>query len=346
MRIHDSKVGIMQDSVYIFGWPRLNGGANTKLYHLLKLIHRDFNITVIPDSPDDLKDKVMTSFLDRLNVKYTLLKHLPDKLTGVGFGMCNEFFFSQGIAEKAKARGLFVIWSNEMMWLFPGEEEAVKRGSIDRVLYCSDFQRQALEKYYLNLPSLITGNYIDPLDFPYLERKRASFTIGRLSRADPVKYPVDFPVFYQCLKLPEARFRVMGWNDALRKQYRWFRFGPHWDLLPERKERTVNFLGSLDLFVYPLGPWVKESWGRAVVEGMLTGAIPLVPKGHFFEKLMVHEESGFICETFDDYKYYANVLFDNYPLRAECAKRCSQHASSTLCNPAEHLGLWKEAFKC
>jgi hypothetical protein len=52
---------------------------------------------------------------------------------------------------------------------------------------------------------------------------------------------------------------------------------------------------SLDLFVYLLGHRIKESWGRAVVEGMLTGCVPVLPAGHQFHKLTAHRESGFIC---------------------------------------------------
>ena len=36
---------------------------------------------------------------------------------------------------------------------------------------------------------------------------------------DPVKFSEDFPVFYEALELPEARYRVMVWSRPLRKKY-------------------------------------------------------------------------------------------------------------------------------
>jgi len=95
------------------------------------------------------------------------------------------------------------------------------------------------------------------------------------------------------------------------KIYRWHRFGQNWELLPEKKIPAAKFLASLDLFIYPLGHRFVESWGRSTLEAMLTGGIPLVPHGHQFHNMMVHEESGFICKNFADFKYYAQQLYKN-----------------------------------
>jgi hypothetical protein len=111
--------------------------------------------------------------------------------------------------------------------------------------------------------------------------------LGRLSRPDPAKYPLDFPVFYEELGLGEVRYRVIAWSPEVAKQYRWHRFGPEWELLPPRKESALRFLHSLDVFLYPLGHRIKESWGRAVVEAMLTGCVPVVPEGHQLHELVV-----------------------------------------------------------
>src|SRR2546430_11570332 len=52
--------------------------------HLLILLHEHCDITVIPNENRHLHDRVWTRFLDRLGVKYTLLKDLPDKIEGAG----------------------------------------------------------------------------------------------------------------------------------------------------------------------------------------------------------------------------------------------------------------------
>ncbi len=335
----------LKPRLYIFGWPGFLGGADTKLAHLLLLLHEHADITVIPNENRHLHGKVWTRYLDGLKIKYSMLDKLPGKLDGFGLSLCNDCFFTHRIAHRAKDRGLKVIWSGEMMWHFKGELEAIKAGVVDKVLYASEFQKSVLAPAYGQLPGIVTGNYIDSSLFPFKERRNPTFTIGRLSRAAPEKYPEDFPVFYECLDLPEVRFRVMAWDDTLRRKYRWHTFDSRWDLLKAESESQVQFLHSLDLFVYPLGHHFFESWGRSTVEAMLTGAIPLVPAGHQFDKLMIHGESGFICSDFLEYKQHAQELYFNYPLRRRLAANCHKHAAERLCDPAEHLKIWLEVFR-
>jgi glycosyltransferase involved in cell wall biosynthesis len=331
--------------IYIFGWPSFLGGADTKLAHLLRLLHREFSITVIPNDPPRLKEKVWTRALDQLGIRYTTLDRLPRRLKGVGLSLCNDRFFTEGIASRAKERGLRVIWSSEMMWHQDGELDAVKQGLLDKVLYTSEIQKKTLSEGYGDLPGHITGNYIDPASFPFVERRNRTFTIGRLSRPDSVKYPEDFPVFYECLELGDVRFRVMAWDADLRAKYSWHKFDGRWDLLESEAEAQVQFLHSLDLFVYPLGQRFVESWGRSTVEAMLTGAIPLVPPGHHLENLVEHGKSGYVCHDFVEYKDHAQRLSRDYAERRKMARQCREHAERRLCRAAEHLNIWKKALQ-
>lgn len=335
--------------VYVFGWPSSLGGADTKLAHLLLLLHGRYALTCIPNDEWHLHDRTWTTFLDDLGVRYALLDSLPSNLDGVGLAICNDHFFSRAIAHRAKERGLRVIWSSEMMWHHAGELDAVGAGLVDMVLYTSDFQKTALAPGYLaargaELPSAITGNYIDPSWFPFKERQHETFTIGRLSRPDPLKYPEDFPVFYECLQLPDTRFRVMAWDDHLSGKYRWHHFDERWNLLPAGQEPAVDFLHSLDLFVYPLGHNFQESWGRSTVEAMLTGCVPLVPSGHQFHTLVVDGETGFICGDFLDWKEHAHRLHRDAALRRHMAATAREHAVTTLCDQAAHLRTWREVL--
>jgi glycosyltransferase involved in cell wall biosynthesis len=331
--------------VYIFNWPSFLGGADTKLAHLLVLLHRHADITLVPNENRHLHNRVWTKFLDELGINYSVFEKLPSRLTGFGLSMCNDCFFTHRIAHRAKEKGLKILWSSEMMWHHQGELDAIKAGVVDMVLYASEFQKRALEPGYGQIPSAVTGNYIDPSFFPFKERRNPIFTIGRLSRAALEKYPEDFPVFYESLDLPEARFRVMAWDDKLRRKYSWHKFDQRWDLLKAEKEPQLEFLHSLDLFVYPLGHNFLESWGRSTVEAMLTGAVPLVPRGHQFENLMVHGESGFICADFQEYNEYAQRLCLDYGLRRRVAENCHKHAVKKLCAREEHLRKWLEVFQ-
>jgi glycosyltransferase involved in cell wall biosynthesis len=331
--------------VFVFGWPSRLGGADTKLADLLRLLHGSFAITCVPNDPAQLHDRSWTAFLDELGVAYGTLDSLAPRLDGVALSLSNQAFFTAGIAQRAREKGLTVIWSSEMMWHHPGELEAVRAGVVDAVLYVSDLQRAALEPGYAaaagaGLKWAVTGNYIDEAQFPFADRTGAAFTIGRLSRPDPLKYPEDFPVFYECL-LPDARFRVMAWDQALAHKYRWHRFDDRWSLLPPDAERAVEFLHRLDLFVYPLGHRFRESWGRSTAEAMLTGCVPLVAPGDHLEQVVQDGETGFVCRVFDEWRDRARQLQRDAALRRRMAARARAHVTGTLCRKDDHLTIWK-----
>jgi len=332
------------DNLYIFGIPGKIGGAATKIRHLIILLHKVFKITVVLRNVSWKQDREVTSFLKQYEVHYCLLKELPEQLSGIALAICEGDFFVQGCAREVKRRGLRLVWSNEMMWLFKGEAEAVQAGLIDKVLFVSDFQAVKFSDLYRGIPAATPGNYVAAQDFEPIERRNAVFTIGRLSRHDPDKYPEDFPVFYEELGIRDVRFRVMSWDQKLAMKYRWHRFGPEWEFLGPQKEETNRFLHSLDLFVYPLGHKFKESWGRSTVEAMLTGCIPLVPTGHQFHNLIEHERSGFICSDFSEFRQYAQELHDDFSLRTKVSLQCAEHARAKICNEDQHRSVWIDAL--
>lgn len=334
----------MTDEIYLFGVPGLIGGAATKIRHLIMLLHKTFRFTVVVNGPNWIKEKQVTRFCDSYGVQCCQLKDLPRQLKGVGLVICELDIFASGRAEEIKNRGLKLVFSNEMMWEFKGEAEAVAKGLVDRVLFLSDFQQAVFADLYRNVPQLIVDNYIAPEDFPYVNRSLPTFSIGRLSRPDPVKYPEDFPVFYEELGLAEVRYRVMAWDEALRRKYKWHCFGPEWDLLPPQREPAAKFLNSLDLFVYPLGHSFKESWGRSTAEAMLTGCVPVVPSGHQFHNMMVHGENGFICTTFEEYKEVVQMLYADAPRRRQLGQHCADYARRVLFNEERHREVWMKAL--
>lgn len=136
----------------------------------------------------------------------------------------------------------------------------------------------------------------------------------------------------------------MAWSEELSEKYRWHRFDQRWNLLASEAEPVVDFLHSLDLFVYPLGHQFTESWGRSTVEAMLTGAIPLVPEGHHFDELIVHGETGFICGDFLEYQERARRLARQSVARHEMSLACRDHAVTALCDADRHREIWLEAL--
>ncbi len=335
---------MVKEKLFIVGVPGTIGGASTKIRHLLVLLRDVYDITVVMLDQTWLKNKDIQRFCQKQGASVSLLKHLPSRCSGTALVVCEPDVFITGGAAAIKRRGLKLVFSNDMMWEFKGEASAASSGLIDRVIFVSEFQQAAFDATYTGVQRRVVGNYIDPVDFPFSERRNPVFTIGRLSRPDQTKYPEDFPVFYEELGIADVRFRVMAWGEELRRRYKWHRFGPEWELLGPQKETAARFLQSLDLFLYPLGHHVKESWGRSTAEAMLTGCVPLVPSGHQFHRLMVHGDSGFICSSFSEYRDTVQELYENQPFRRRIGRRSAEHAREELFNAERHRQTWIEAL--
>ena len=329
----------------LFGIPDAVGGAATKVADLLRLLHGRVRVDVVLSNRTQRTSTERFLRASGLATVATILR--ADVRRGshsVALGVCDVSLFMNEIPEHLNDQGIPLVWSNDMMWEFKGEADAVRRGLIDRVIFVSDPQRRVFANVYAGVEQRLIPNYVAPDLFPCQERRNRTFSIGRLSRPDPVKYPVDFPVFYEELGFEDVRYRVQAWSEELRKKYAWHRFGPEWELLPTNKMSAAEFLASLDLFVYPLGHQVVESWGRSTVEAMLTGCVPLVPKGHNFENMMVHGESGFICDSFSEFRSVARELYRNRALREQIGRHAAHHARSVLCDEHEHRRMWIDAL--
>ena len=358
--------------LYWFGWPSHVGGADTKLAHTLWLLQGEYDMTVVPNTREQLAQAEWREWLHGMGIKTAAWEELPAKLAGWGVSLCNGEFWGGGLGYQARARGLKIAWSNEMMWHAPGEIAAAAIGMMDKVLYTSEVQRAALEPGYAKVPGVIVGNYIAPELFPWRDRSKerrfGEFVIGRLSRADPGKYPRDFPESYLRLGLKNVRYRVMAWSEQLRGIYERAagilpaesgggpagkmpaarsRFRGTWDLLEALAEPTVGFLQSLDLFVYDLREDCSESWGRAVVEAMLTGAVPLVSEHprHHLRHIVPDGVGGFLCSTNDDWREHAQRLQADDSLRKKMSKAAREFAVHELCNAAKHRAAWREVFE-
>lgn len=361
--------------LYWFNWPSHVGGADTKFVHLLPLLAEEYDITVVPNGPQYLERAEWRDYLHGLGVAVALHEALPERVDGWAVSLCNGKFLKDGLAADMKRRGARIAWSNEMMWHFEGEMEALQSGLIDRLMYVSPAQRGALEPGYrraLEVPAagynggevsgeiprgqlppapwVMTGNWIDPSAFPYRRRGAdgsGPFTVGRLSRPDPAKFPDHFPKSYEGLGLREpVRFRIMGWSEKLAERWCEHEFDSRWELLAPAAEPVTDFLNSLDVFVYGLSPRFQESWGRAVVEAMLCGAVPIVPQGggHHLENLVTHGVSGFLCSCEADYGRFARALQDDPALLGRLSAGAREDACARHCHAESHRQLWRRVF--
>ncbi len=366
-------------NLFFFNWPSHVGGADTKLAHLLPLLAPHYSITLVPNERSQWEQPEWRDWVERHGFQVALEDDLPARLEGWAVSLCNGTFVEQARYLKARERGLKIVWSNEMMWHFKAELGAVFFGRIDVVLFTSAAQRAVLEPGYRQalrntesvdvsrgdqwgeiaspdgrrrLRWVETGNYIDPARFPFRERapKRPGepFVIGRVSRPDPDKFPDDFPASYERLGLREpVRFRVLGWSDQMAARWPEHVYDARWELLPTGSTPAPAFLDTLDVFAYDVSPRFRESWGRAVVEAMLCGVVPLVPRGggHHLERLVPHGTGGFLCDGPEDFGRYARQLQDDPDLLLRLSRGARAWAVEKLCRAEEHLALWHRVFR-
>ena len=84
--------------IYCFNWPSHLGGADTKFVHTVWLLHRDYDLTVVPNTREQLEQTPWREWLHGLGVKTALLEDLPKKLSGWALSLCNGEFWGGGRA--------------------------------------------------------------------------------------------------------------------------------------------------------------------------------------------------------------------------------------------------------
>ena len=162
------------------------------------------------------------------------------------------------------------------------------------VAHLSEFIRQSV-----NYPGPIDRSLIDlgrfvPSANKPSESSSVSFTVGRLSRADPVKHHSDDPALYRRLVEHGCRVKIMGAPPAFEAEL--FDLGSV-TLLPAFSEQAHLFLQGLDCFFYRISEETAEPWGRIVPEAMACG-LPVVchNRGGYVE-IIDHGRNGFLFDT-------------------------------------------------
>lgn len=342
-------------NLYFFHWPSDLGGADTRLKDLIQGLNtlKTYNLYCIPNDDFRLKEVHNIKFLKDNNVKIMSWSELPQKTDGYAIAFCNFRLFSEKWRIlKIREMGLKVIWSNDMMWTTSEEMSALKENLIDVYLFTSQFHKQILESKspeIRNNTSYILPNYFYPDNYKIMTRKEETknkFTIGKLSRADMMKFSENFPLFYEKMPLENPLFRIMGWNEKLGEKYKWFNFNQdRWNLLPENKEGIIEFLSQLDLYVFNANHQYIENQTRAMVEAQLLGIPAIAPNYGNFPNIIWHGKNGFIYRSIDEaYSYIENIQKDKL-LYTELKRNSLTLSHSIWCNIENQAGHWENIFK-
>ncbi len=292
----------MPQHIFVAGYPSTIGGANTELWHTLKLWRSNgLEVTCLQFWAEPEQE-----WVDRLvSIGVKSVFSTPDTLHAprdplglrgsIVVSFCNSHFMEW--VRAFDRLGCTIVWVPCMNWLFPKEQMWLRVcGQFDAYVFQSDYQQAQLAPQIGNLVKMGTHRFypdrfhripgaFDASEFPFRPRERlvgGPFVIGRLSRsmgkpsgeAAVEKYPRDLWRQYEAIKevVPELEARVMGWNEGIED-----RCGtpPEWaECLPDGAETSQEFLASLHCMVPGIG-CTAENWPRVGLEAMASG-VPLV----------------------------------------------------------------------
>ena len=346
MEIDERKTIIMtKPRLVLLQWPSDLGGADTRLKDLIRLLHRDWDITCIPNDPFRLAEEKNISFLNSLGVKYCLLDQLPHRFEGVAFSCCNFRIFTESWRMQAiKDRGLKLIWANDMMWHEKEELNAITQGFVDLVVFTSDFHRSVLLPQVTEANPLqrhaILPHYFDASAWSDFAdpRSGSEIVIGKSSRSDWLKFPDDFPLFYERAGEGVA-FDVLGWSKDLAQKYSWHKFDSRWTLREASSIDVSQWLKGIDVFVYCSHYKFIENQSRSIVESMLCGVPIIAPRKYNFPNMIWDRRCGWLWDDEDELKEGIKAL-KNDSLRKSFSRRSRSWAMDIWCNESDALDGW------
>jgi glycosyltransferase involved in cell wall biosynthesis len=338
--------------VFVAGYPKDVGGANTELWHTLKLWRgAGIDVTLIPTWPENVEDNdPWQAKVEGLGCRVALtepvdLHRVPGLPDSIVVSFCNTRFLEH--AGAFQGLGCRVVWANCMCWPFPQERRHLQTHDLfDRYVFQSEYQRRKyvpeLRKHgYVDAMGRIIRGAFDPAEFPERVKKHPSgerFIIGRLSRTGPDKFPPD--LWAQYAKIPHpASVRVMGWSLELEDKCGQ---PPTWaETLPERRETAQDFLASIHALVPGLDA-TPENWPRVGLEAM-AAAVPIVAekRGGWCEML---DGAGVLVDSSDEQAYQVGRLA--YDEQHRMGVICEQHRRLTeLIEPERIAEQWLTMFR-
>ncbi len=337
-------------SVFVLGAPSFYGGADTELWHTLRLWRRGgIRIAIVPTW------RIDPAWRRRCEGIGCRVEGIggPERLAGVpGLAGATVVSFCNGNFLEAAGRirqlGCRIVWAGCMLWMFDAERRHYERcGTFDRYVFQSRYQRATLEPelrrygYSPDQGAVIRGAFeVD--EFPFRPLPHAAgepFVVGRISRADPAKYAADTWSVYRGIEHP-IRARLMAWDRRIaRKLGRC----PEWaECLTAGAEPSAEFLGRLHCMIQRGD--CRENWPRSGLEAMALG-VPIVAQNHSGWREMIRDgETGFLVGGPEGAAERATRLARDETLRLQVARNARDALENELACPDRIWEAWRELF--
>jgi glycosyltransferase involved in cell wall biosynthesis len=338
--------------VCVFGSPSPLGGADTELWHTLRMWRtHGLPVTVVPAwkiSPAYRESCEAIGCRVRMVEDRTRLDLVGELHDSIVVSFCNAAFLRR--AEQLRRMGCSLVWVNCMTWVFPAEHEHYQRhGLFDHYVFQSVFQRGCLEAelapygYQSRQGTLVRAAFcVD--EFPFRPRSRVAgepFVVGRISRADVDKYAASTWDVYRRIDLP-IRARLMAWDARIEQA---IGRPPEWaECLPANAETAAEFFGKLHCMLQ-LNGRARENWPRSGLEAMSSG-VPIVAQNRWgWREMVVHGETGFLADSDEELAACARQLACDEDLRRRLAGCARRRLEEDLASPSRIWAAWKTVFQ-
>jgi len=337
----------LENPVFVFGYPADVGGANTELWHTLKLwrtIGLEVNCIPTWEPKPGWRERVEGIGCRTIEATAETVDRIPGLRGNTVVAFCNPRFLS--VAHRVRKLGCPIVWAGCMAWLLAGERRHYRRHrTFDRYIFQSEYQRSKLEPglqefgYRPEQGRLIRGAF-DLTEFPFRFRPHGAgepFVVGRISRAAAEKFTGDSWNLYR--QVPGCMARLLGFGPAAEAVA-----GPppEWaQCLPAGAVPSRDFLAALHAFVMPTA--CMENWPRVGLEAMAAGVPLVVDNRGGWREMIQHGETGFLCDCPGDFVRHATALATDDTLRLRIA-RAARESVLQLADPAAIGAAWLQVF--
>lgn len=338
--------------VFVLGYPSYFGGADTELWHTLRLWRGSgLDVVVVPTwhaSPEH------RARLDAIGVPTFVggapggLREVPGLEGAVVVGFCNAGFLRA--ADDLRDLGCRLVWVNCMTWAFDAElAHYQRRGAFDAYVFQSAFQQGQLAPVYAAHGAtsrqfhLIRGALCcDEFPFsPRSHRPAEPFVMGRLARDDLDKWSSNLWPIYSSVSYASKRARVMAWSPRVTGKCG---APPSWaEALSANAETAAQFLSTLHC-LFPINGGARENWPRAGLEAMASG-VPIVAQNEWgWREMIDHGVTGFLGSDDRELAHFAAMLANDEKLRLRIALNARDRLETALAEPCQLWARWHALF--
>jgi hypothetical protein len=337
--------------IYVLGAPGPVGGADTELWHTLRLWRgRGLCVTVVPTWGISAEWRAKCEGIGcEVHVVQgpSHVLDVPGLRGSTVVSFCNGEFLKH--AAVFRGAGCPVVWANCMTWMFDEERRHFGEfGTFAHFVFQSEYQREMLSTKYREFGyrdeqgTVVRGAFaVEEFPFRPLSHARGEpLVVGRISRPDVDKFSSNTWWIYQRVPYP-LRARLMAWNERVEKK---LGAPPSWaECLAANRETPQQFFSKLHVMVQVNGG-AAENWPRSGLEAMAAGVPVVVQNQWGWREMVVHGETGYLCDTDEELAYYTAKLAYEEDRRLEMASLARRRLEQDLASPDRLWAAWHNVF--